>query len=1257
MEDPNHLSLARKLISENKKSKSDFLDLGNCGISDLNELPELFECIWLKRLNLGWGYYDGPIWILSNPNNKGEDNQIVNFPSNVSYLRNLERLDMRRQKLNLRSLNYEIHFPKLINLDLSENGIDDGGIHVITIKFPKLESLFLALNNISDDGALKISLNLKNLKQLSLWANKISDKGATVLANNLTTLSELYLAKNRITLSGIEEMILKLRSLIKVDFSQNKVAEFRDEVLKDINELNKHVANKYPLDYAQQIIIENKRTKSKIMDLGNLGISDLNDIPTLFDCEWIERLNLGKFYYQNYNLNSLTESKNNGITNKLEKIPEKITKLRNLKHLELSHQKIKNAGLQSIILFLPELLSLNLYGNLLKPREILLFSEGISKLQFLNLGQTNLHGDLSPITENLSELVSLDVSNNKIDDDAVKAISKGLRKLQYLDLSNCPFSLFAIDDISENLIELRSLNLSDTATVKIKPLIHLPNLVDLKINNCPIRDCPTDVWQTNDISVIRSYFGQMDEEREIKKSLKGGTKVTSTKSGPSVVRKRDVKLVLLGNSNAGKTTLVKFLTSGEFNTTRKSTHGMEVIRWAPDEKRFPLLKDVTVSIWDFGGQDYYHESYKVFLSSNALFLVLWCRDSDKDFYKKEVLDDKVNEIEELAHFEKSYWLNTVRYYSGFSNKNSPTALSPLFLLQTKTDVKYTDGNESNTDINLIDGKESNQPKTWLDDRERVGEKLHDEFEITESFSLGLKKAIEEQDPKEKRQLDYFIKELEYELKKLSGETDMPETWLKVRQEIWDIGTNVKNLFHQKLNGGASISLEDFFDICTKITDGKLKREDSLKLPKVLSSGGTLIHFENIQKLKNRVFLNPGKLSSEIYERFNNEVRSNNGELTFKAEDENAPIIKELLIDLGLIMPHPNSVLKEKFIVPQYLPDKHPVEYLFKIAPKETWKASLWFKVPMFYYKRVLNHLLFHFAAYTGPDTPAFFWKHAIIFVMDNHRIMIKGLYPSDSNEGIIQLSVETGNFKSQIEKTIFNEIKSQLKKEHNNYQGENEFYNSNLQEITKFNSKSFTPWLYVSVDGKNFIDFKKLPKNEKDDFDQSELKGASLSAFASLLNFSPEVTKKVFLSYSHQNTYWLNRLRVHLTGLKHSKLIEEWTDQEILPGEKWDNRIKEQIEKADLFILLLSADFVASRYIWGVELPKIKEKIKSHGGQLIFVLTEPFDFGAISEISEIELIPKDDKKNNKLTAVSLWTNQEEALEKVAIDIRQLIEKK
>ncbi len=42
--DPQGLAHAKQLIAENFKTRATFLDLGNCGLSDISELTELWDC-------------------------------------------------------------------------------------------------------------------------------------------------------------------------------------------------------------------------------------------------------------------------------------------------------------------------------------------------------------------------------------------------------------------------------------------------------------------------------------------------------------------------------------------------------------------------------------------------------------------------------------------------------------------------------------------------------------------------------------------------------------------------------------------------------------------------------------------------------------------------------------------------------------------------------------------------------------------------------------------------------------------------------------------------------------------------------------------------------------------------------------------------------------------------------------------------------------------------------------------------------------
>ncbi len=87
--------------------------------------------------------------------------------------------------------------------------------------------------------------------------------------------------------------------------------------------------------------------------------------------------------------------------------------------------------------------------------------------------------------------------------------------------------------------------------------------------------------------------------------------------------------------------------------------------------------------------------------------------------------------------------------------------------------------------------------------------------------------------------------------------------------------------------------------------------------------------------------------------------------------------------------------------------------------------------------------------------------------------------------------------------------------------------------------------MLVSYDGKNYADYKYLVEKARENEPKVEALNKvrlSVQNFAAILPIMPSKVKKVFLSYSHQNTNWLARLRTHLAGLRCAKEIETWDD-------------------------------------------------------------------------------------------------------------------
>src|SRR5438270_11408475 len=97
-----------------------------------------------------------------------------------------------------------------------------------------------------------------------------------------------------------------------------------------------------------------------------------------------------------------------------------------------------------------------------------------------------------------------------------------------------------------------------------------------------------------------------------------------------------------------------------------------------------------------------------------------------------------------------------------------------------------------------------------------------------------------------------------------------------------------------------------------------------------------------------------------------------------------------------------------------------------------------------------------------------------------------------------------------------------------------------------------------------------------------------------MVSSAPSRTK-VFISYSHNDTKYLNMLLPHLKYLEENKLIELWTDSKIQPGERWQDEIKLALASTKVAILLISVDFLNSPFIQNNELPPLLAAAETEG--------------------------------------------------------------
>jgi hypothetical protein len=97
----------------------------------------------------------------------------------------------------------------------------------------------------------------------------------------------------------------------------------------------------------------------------------------------------------------------------------------------------------------------------------------------------------------------------------------------------------------------------------------------------------------------------------------------------------------------------------------------------------------------------------------------------------------------------------------------------------------------------------------------------------------------------------------------------------------------------------------------------------------------------------------------------------------------------------------------------------------------------------------------------------------------------------------------------------------------------------------------------------------------------------------------------IIVAYSHDDRVWLERLKKHLRPLARGGTLELWEDTQLQPGTRWREEIEQALGRASVAILLISADFLASDFIAGVELPTILNSEKDRGLIVVPVFVAP----------------------------------------------------
>jgi hypothetical protein len=141
---------------------------------------------------------------------------------------------------------------------------------------------------------------------------------------------------------------------------------------------------------------------------------------------------------------------------------------------------------------------------------------------------------------------------------------------------------------------------------------------------------------------------------------------------------------------------------------------------------------------------------------------------------------------------------------------------------------------------------------------------------------------------------------------------------------------------------------------------------------------------------------------------------------------------------------------------------------------------------------------------------------------------------------------------------------------------------------------------------------------------------------------------EIFLSYSHEDEYFRDKLVRYLSPLKRQGVISVWHDRDITMGQEWQGQIDEHLENAQIILLLVSADYLSSDYCYDIEMSRAMTRHTVGAARVIPIILRPSDWMSTPFV-DLQVLPRNAKP------LSTWINEDESFMEMIREIRIAID--
>jgi internalin A len=455
----------------------------------------------------------------------------------------------------------------------------------------------------------------------------------------------------------------------------------------------------------------------------------------------------------------------------------------------------------------------------------------------------------------------------------------------------------------------------------------------------------------------------------------------------------------------------------------------------------------------------------------------------------------------------------------------------------------------------------------------------------------------------------------------------PAAWFSIKDRL---GGMKKNF----------LSFDEYRRECAKMGEKEEAAQDSLAF--YLHTLGIVLNYRNDPRLRDTHVLNPHWVTNGIYKIINSDkLEKQKGEIHFSDiaaildRKKYPPAMHQFIIGLmkkfDLCFSFPGDECR--YLIPELLDKQQPAE-ADEFPPRECLNFQ-------YHYPVLPEGLLPRFIVRThvlseGEKR----WRTGVILKFDGCRALVK----ADVQDRKVFISV-SGPVSNR--RRLLAVIRSDFERIHS--------------DIRRLNPQQMVP---VPEHPEVVVAYKDLELWESEgrrnysvsaggkilDLDvQQLLNGVDLDGARRKERIMEErsETMRLFYSYAHKDEDLRNELETHLKLMQRQGLIETWHDRRIIAGEEWKDKIDENLERADIILLLVSADFIASNYCWDIEMTRSLERHDAGEARVIAVIIRDVNWHS-APFARLQALPKDGR------AVTLWPDKDTAWRNVSEGIERAV---